>query len=108
MTEPPHRVHHITESRVNELIEGSLARRDLLHRDELRTVIATTVRETLIQIGVQPDSPADMQKDFATLRTWRKFWETATHHVAIAILGMSVIFLVGAAALGVMIKIRGG
>lgn len=41
-------------------------------RDELRELIAETVRETLTQMGADPAHPLEMQRDFQHLRQWRR------------------------------------
>ena len=43
--------------------------------DELRALVAGTVRETLVQLGVDPSDPLEMQRDFQHLRQWRESGE---------------------------------
>lgn len=100
MSDPPYRVHHITESRVVDLIDNSLNKRDFLHREELRGVIASTVRETLLQLGMQVDSPTEMQQDFAHIRMWRKLWEAAGSKAFFGILAMLATMVVSLIVIG--------
>jgi hypothetical protein len=43
----------------------------VLSREELLHLIQDTVRETLTKMGMQHESPIEMQKDFKALRDWR-------------------------------------
>jgi len=65
-------------------------------RDELRELIAETVRETLTQMGADPAHPLEMQRDFQHLRQWRRAGEDLHHKGMIALLG---IFITGSVAL---------
>lgn len=42
-----------------------------LTKSELRELVRETVNETLTSLGVQHDSPLEMQRDFRYLREWR-------------------------------------
>lgn len=65
-------------------------------RDELRELIAETVRETLLQMGADPTDPLEMQRDFQHLRQWRRSGEELRSKGTLALLG---IFLSGVAGL---------
>ncbi|HHW65649.1 MAG TPA: hypothetical protein GX403_17175 [Rhodocyclaceae bacterium] len=65
-------------------------------RDELRELIAETVRETLTQMGADPAHPLEMQRDFQHLRQWRRSGEELRSKGTLALLG---IFLSGTVAL---------
>lgn len=65
-------------------------------RDELRELIAETVRETLTQMGADPAHPLEMQRDFQHLRQWRRAGEDLRSKGTLALLG---IFLSGVAGL---------
>lgn len=71
-------------------------------RDELRELIAETVRETLTQMGADPAHPLEMQRDFQHLRQWRRAGEDLHHKGMLALLG---IFLSGVVAL-VLVGVR--
>jgi hypothetical protein len=45
-------------------------------RDELQTLIAESVKQTLIQLGISSDDPIEMQRDMQHLREWRKSMES--------------------------------
>lgn len=65
-------------------------------RDELRELIAETVRETLTQMGADPAHPLEMQRDFQHLRQWRRSGEELRSKGTLTLLG---IFLSGTVAL---------
>lgn len=44
---------------------------------EVQKIVRSTVRETLISLGADPDNPIEMQRDFQHLRQWRGTVETA-------------------------------
>jgi hypothetical protein len=41
-------------------------------RDAVRCLVADTVRQTLLQLGISPDQPLEVQKDMQHLRDWRE------------------------------------
>ena len=43
----------------------------MIDKDDLRRLIRDTVKETLIVIGIDPNSPIEFQNDMRTLREWR-------------------------------------
>ena len=65
-------------------------------QDELRALVAGTVRETLVQLGVDPSDPLEMQRDFQHLRQWRESGEELKRKGTLTLLG---IFLSGTVAL---------
>lgn len=40
--------------------------------EELKTIVAEAVRQTLLQMGVDSSNPIEMQRDFNHLRQWRR------------------------------------
>lgn len=63
---------------------------------EVAELVATTVRQTLIQLGIDATNPLEMQRDFQHLREWREAGRELKHKGMMALLG---IVLSGAAAL---------
>jgi hypothetical protein len=43
-----------------------------LTRDEIDDVVRKTVKETLTSMGIDAADPIEMQRDFQTLRDWRR------------------------------------
>jgi len=43
-----------------------------LTRDEIDQVVRKTVKETLTSMGIDAADPIEMQRDFQTLRDWRR------------------------------------
>jgi len=43
-----------------------------LTRDEIDDVVRRTVKETLTSMGIDAADPIEMQRDFQTLRDWRR------------------------------------
>lgn len=46
-----------------------------LQKEELRVLVAESVKQTLVQIGIASSDPIEMQKDMLHLREWRKSME---------------------------------
>lgn len=75
-----------------------------LTRDQTRDLIAESVRQTLIQLGVESENPLEMQKDFQHLRNWRRSGEEIKRKGLLVAVGT---FVSGLAAL-IWLGIRGG
>lgn len=67
-----------------------------MSRDAVAHLVSETVRETLLQMGIDTSDPMAMQRDFQHLRQWREAGEAVKRHGILAIIG---IFLSGAIAL---------
>ena len=73
-----------------------------VQKEELRVLVAESVKQTLIQMGIASSDPIEMQKDMLHLREWRKSMETVKSK---SVLTLITIALTGsAAALWVGIK----
>lgn len=48
------------------------AGRELLTREEVDNIVRKTVKETLYSLGIDAADPIEMQRDFQTLRDWRR------------------------------------
>lgn len=66
------RVIRIPESRVVEIATGIIDRREAEYDSKIKALITATVHETLTQLGVAYQDPIQMQRDFSTLRNFRK------------------------------------
>lgn len=75
-----------------------------LSHNEMRLLIGESVRQTLVQLGVESESPIEMQKDFQHLRNWRLSGEEIKRKSIIAVVGMFLTGLFGLVWLG----LRGG
>ena len=71
-----------------------------LTREQTQQLIAESVRQTLIQLGVESESPLEMQKDFQHLRNWRLSGEEIKRKSIIALIGLFLTGLAGLIALG--------
>lgn len=89
----PRDIEEIAEKAAHSAIERIIAHRGL------DGVVATAVRETLQQIGIDTSRPIEVQKDFTALRNWRQTGEEVRRRSIFALLG---IFLSGFIALIVM------
>lgn len=63
--------------------------------NEIERIVAESVRQTLIQLGISTMDPLEMQKDMQHLREWRKSMENIKSKSMITIL---TIFLSGTIA----------
>ena len=71
-----------------------------LGEKQVTAIVARTVRETLIELGIAHDAPLEMQKDFQLLREWRLASEAIRRKgiltvFAIVIAGITAAFWVG-------------
>jgi hypothetical protein len=69
-------------------------------RDKLTALISESVKQTLIQLGITPESPAEMQKDMQFLREFRRTREKLKEKsllmiVSFVLSGIFVILLLG-------------
>lgn len=67
-----------------------------LSREDLTKLVSETVRQTLLQLGVDASNPLDMQRDFQHLRQWRRAGEDLRSKTNLTLLGF---FLAGVFAL---------
>lgn len=70
---------------------------------EIQRIVRSTVRETLVSLGADPDNPTEMQRDFQHLRTWR---ETSDAVKRQGIITVAVILVTGFVGL-VWVAIKG-
>lgn len=66
-----------------------------------RAIIRQTVHETLAELGVDHESPMDMQKDFAHLRDARVTMEQVRSKGILTIMGFLITGMIAAIWLGV-------
>ena len=64
-------------------------------KQEIKRIVAESVRETLIELGIAHDDPLEMQKDFQHLREWRLATAMIRRKGILAVLGLVI---AGAAA----------
>ena len=74
--------------------------------EEMRTMIKTTVRETLVQLGVDATDPIEAQRDFQFLRDWRTTTESVRGKAIFTAVGLIVVGLIGVIWLGIKSVIR--
>ena len=79
-------------SRAVETAADRAAEKVAMSHAELNSVVAEAVKQTLIQLGVDPSDPLAMQRDFQHLRQWRESGEDLKRKGTVALLG---IFLSG-------------
>ncbi len=75
-------------------------------QDDMADVISETVRQTLMQLGVDTNSPIEMQRDFQHLREWRKVTGELKQKGLLALLGIFVSGAVAAFFIGVKFSLR--
>lgn len=69
-------------------------------RDELERIVAESVRQTLIQLGISTLDPLEMQKDMQHLREWRKSMENVKSKAVITTLTVLLSGILAALWLG--------
>lgn len=56
--------------------------------NEVRRIVAETVAETLIRLGIDPKDPTETQADMQHLRSWRRSTETVKRQTIITAVGI--------------------
>jgi hypothetical protein len=64
-------------------------------REELKDIVAESVRQTLMQLGIASNDPIEMQKDMQHLREWRQTMDSVKSKGMLTIMTM---FCTGIAA----------
>lgn len=77
------------------------AGRELLTREEVEVVIQKTVKETLYSIGIDAADPIEMQRDFQTLRDWRRASTSVRAKGTMTIIAIITAGIMGALWIGV-------
>jgi len=62
---------------------------------EIRKIVAETVAETLLKLGIDSSDPILMQKDFQQVRAWREATETVKRQGLIAAVGFITVGILG-------------
>jgi hypothetical protein len=55
---------------------------------EVKRIVAETVEQTLLKLGVDTEDPVALQKDMAHLRMWRESMETVRKQSLITAIGI--------------------
>ena len=50
---------------------GDVMKPDHEFKEEVKTIVAESVRQTLMQLGIASNDPIEMQKDMQHLREWQ-------------------------------------
>jgi hypothetical protein len=72
-----------------------------LTEEEIKLVVRATVAETLVTLGIEHQSPLEMQKDFQHLREWRETTEAMKSKGMIAAASFVVVAFLGATWIGI-------
>lgn len=75
-----------------------------LEEHELRSLVQSTVKETLATMGVDASNPIEMQKDFHHLREWREATGKVRMRIILTVVGIIVTGLMGMVALALFGK----
>lgn len=62
---------------------------------EVRKLVADTVAETLLRLGVDTTDPVELQKDMAHLREWRQSVQTVKRQSLITAIGILTVGVLG-------------
>ncbi|HET6406792.1 MAG TPA: hypothetical protein VFG14_02840 [Chthoniobacteraceae bacterium] len=62
---------------------------------EVKRIVAETVEQTLLTLGVDTEDPIELQKDLAHLRAWRESMETVRKQSLITAVGIIVAGVIG-------------
>jgi hypothetical protein len=78
-----------------------LAHEQFLTRDEMDVVVRRTVKETLLSMGIDAADPIEMQRDFQTLRDWRRASTSIRTKALLTAVGLLAAGILGALWIGV-------
>ena len=70
-------------------------------REELKEIVAESVRQTLMQLGIASNDPIEMQRDMQHLREWRRTMDTIKSKGLLTIIGMFCTGIMAAIWLGI-------
>lgn len=70
-------------------------------KEELKLLVAESVRETLIQLGISSHDPIEMQKDMQHLREWRKSMDSVKSKSMLTLLTVVVSGMLAALWVGI-------
>lgn len=59
-----------------------------MNEAEVKKIVAETVAQTLLTLGVDTNDPVELQKDLAHLRAWRESMETVRRQSLITAIGV--------------------
>ncbi len=62
---------------------------------EIKKIVAETVVETLIRLGVDASNPIEVQKDFQHLRAWRNSINTVQRQGLMTAVGVLTVGILG-------------
>lgn len=79
-------------------------RRATISKDEIDSIVAKAVKETLIQLGVDASKPLEMQKDFQHLRSWRESTDSIKSKGLLAAIAFIVVGALGLMWSGLLSK----
>jgi hypothetical protein len=77
------------------------AGQELLTRTEVDEVVRKTVKETLLSLGIDAADPIEMQRDFQTLRDWRRASGSIRAKGTMTLIGILTAGLLGVIWIGV-------
>lgn len=75
-----------------------------MNEEEIRRIVAQSVTETLMRLGIEADDPLEAQKDFQHLRSWRTSTEAIKRQSFVT---ATVVIVTGALGL-LWLAIKGG
>lgn len=81
--------------------------RQLLDKDEVDNIVRMSVRETLISLGIDATDPMETQRDFQTLRDWRKSAASIRSKSIMVLVGIVVTGALAALWVGIRYAITG-
>lgn len=79
---------------------ANAAARRVLSAPEVSDLVASAVRQTLLQLGIDAADPLEMQKDFQHLRDWRTSTTELKRKGLLALLGIVLSGFLGLVLLG--------
>lgn len=83
------------EEIVKELVQFERRSNPPLSKNDVHLIVTETVRQTLIQLGVDASNPMEMQKDFQHLRNWRQAGQSIQSKGILAIVAVLASGIVG-------------
>jgi hypothetical protein len=75
-------------------------------REEIDNIVRQTVKETLTSMGIDTHDPIEMQRDFQSLRDWRRASEAVRSKGTLTLVGIFVAGILGVLWLGLKYVLR--
>lgn len=86
----------MTPDEIRDIIRQEHAINAMAVETRMREIVSTSVKETLVQLGISQADPLEFQKDMAHLRKWRLAVDGAASKTALMAMTVLITGMLGA------------